>query len=401
MAPAGLVYFCCLRAQAIVVLAPLPSSKLASMSNRLHSAPTHPISFDRAKSSPARTEDGPLKGFFDDQLTRAYLNLREEETLLCSGTYGAKEPGVAPVPFSVLRDGGYDQRLLPFVPRGHSYLTSQVGFQFHRKQWVVKPSSRKSLDADLKQAMADALIAGSAIQLSLPEYARALAPRFLVTKTLDGALLPYQFQAFMVPEAIRARWVRIGRVIASLDGYTNACRRIANGGTKWEKGEPVGLRAEGPFEAEELPLARAYQFLGVPFAGPHVPKPLDGYKLEDAQEALLGRRQAKSAPVLAFEVLDETALEGSDDTLYYADLNPDYEKEGYDDDGVKLDKDQLIDAEDREYREERERELGAPDSLRLQLEGDWPVAVLTQEPTPGPSVTTDEPGPTPSQDPSS
>jgi hypothetical protein len=79
--------------------------------------------------------EGPQKGYFNDQLTRDLLGLKNEEFLLNSGTYGAKEPSHHPVEFALLHQGDFEIRLLPFVPRGQAYGFSNLVFLFAK--WPV------------------------------------------------------------------------------------------------------------------------------------------------------------------------------------------------------------------------------------------------------------------------
>src|SRR5271170_6605971 len=126
-----------------------------------------------------------------------------------------------------------------------------------------------------------------------------------------------------MPSACRARWVRIVRVVALLDGFSNLCHRIVDLDSNWKFGTPVGLRTSSPLtDEEDLQLARAYQFLGLPIEGPYTLQDLSHYSLEDVQDALLGRHASKTAPILHFD--SPAPLDSSDDDgLFYADIHPD------------------------------------------------------------------------------
>ena len=67
------------------------------------------VSVDPSVSSPAPVEQGPLRGYFDDNATRLLLGLSPNDPILHSGTYGNKELSVLPIKFSSLRPHLYDQ----------------------------------------------------------------------------------------------------------------------------------------------------------------------------------------------------------------------------------------------------------------------------------------------------
>jgi hypothetical protein len=96
---------------------------------------------------------------------------------------------------------------------------------------------------------------------------------------------------------------------------------------------PVGFLLDSELTNDnDKKLVKAYQFLGVPITGPYIPESLEGYTLADARDALLGRQEGKSAPVLIFEFAND--LEDNDnDTLDYSVINPSYDPAEYATDG--------------------------------------------------------------------
>lgn len=67
------------------------------------------VSANPVESSPAPTDQGPTKGYFDDSATRSLLGLSPDDAVLHSGTYGLKELSVQPIKLSSLRPHKYDQ----------------------------------------------------------------------------------------------------------------------------------------------------------------------------------------------------------------------------------------------------------------------------------------------------
>ena len=86
------------------------------MSLTVHESASHCIGFDRPTSSPALAQQGLKHGYFDDTLTSHLLQLDDKDLLLNAGTYSHKELGQHPTKMSLLREGSYDQRIIPFVP---------------------------------------------------------------------------------------------------------------------------------------------------------------------------------------------------------------------------------------------------------------------------------------------
>ena len=87
-------------------------SQLQLSNPSLHILGTNRSMFERAP-----VESGRKCGYFNDGAMRVLLALTEEDHLQAVGTYGAKELGEYPVDFMILRNGSYDQRLMPFVPK--------------------------------------------------------------------------------------------------------------------------------------------------------------------------------------------------------------------------------------------------------------------------------------------
>jgi hypothetical protein len=258
-----------------------------------HRSIHHRVTYDLADTSPAPALDGPQSGYFDDQLTRELLGLTEEDSLTHAGTYGPKEPGQMPVDVSWLRGGSYDQRLLPFVPRG--YRMSSPAFHMQRGQHIMRADARKGLREWLNKALFDSQSLGSQVSLSLPTYALHVIPKLLHPDPSSTLELPYQFQPFFTPLATRARWVQVHRIIAVLEVYINLCQRILTPQGDWKIGQPVGLRFNPELaNDEDRLLARAYHFLGLSIDGYTPPNSAGEYSLDNAQDALIGRQLGKA-----------------------------------------------------------------------------------------------------------
>jgi hypothetical protein len=169
----------------------------------------------------------------------------------------------------------------------------------------------------------------------------------------EDPLFPHQFHPFFTPSATRARWVRIHRVILLLLGFTNLCCRLLDEQSPWEEGEPVGLLVDTNLTSEkERQLLQAYQYLQVPIEGNAPASDLQGYTLEDAQNALLGLRKGKEVPVVSFDAPPNNLLGTDDDGLIWYECNPDYDKAEFEPDGQR--KTALVRREDAEQRKEDE-----------------------------------------------
>jgi hypothetical protein len=293
------------------------------------------ISCDPSFSSPAPVHEGKLSGYFDDDITRLLLGLGPQDTLLHSGTYGSSEPGVRPVSFTIVRERIYDQLLLPFVPRDHTYHSTQISMYKDNKQFGVHAATLKSLEEDFNKALIDAQVAAGPASLSLPNYAFALIPKLRFHSGGETQPFQYQFQKFFSPSALRARGVRIGRVTAILDAFTNLALRLTANPVEWMKGPPVGIQFDIKETSEsDRNLLRAYQALGIPIFG-ELPDSLEELPLQEARDTLLGKPLGKTpARFLIDEIMD--ALNGDDDdALDFSTLDPQYHQHGYRADGVR------------------------------------------------------------------
>ena len=170
------------------------------------------VSVDPSISSPAPVNEGSIRGYFDNNATRLLLGLSPNDPILHSGTYGNKELSVLPIKFSSLHPHMYDQQLLPFMPRFHSFLSHTISMHEQCGQSLVYAETCRSLEEHLTQSMLRAQVACHKASISLPNYALALLPRLRYTAGGDERPFPYQFLAFFSPSAKRIRGVRIGRV---------------------------------------------------------------------------------------------------------------------------------------------------------------------------------------------
>jgi len=170
------------------------------------------VSVDPSISSPAPVNKGSIRGYFNDNATHLLLGLSPNGPILHSGTYRNKELSVLPIKFSSLRPHMYDQRLLPFMPHFHSFLSHAISMHEQRGQSLVYTETHRSLEEHLTQSMLRAQVACHKVSISLPNYALALLPRLRYTAGGDERPFPYQFLAFFSPSAKRIRGVRIGRV---------------------------------------------------------------------------------------------------------------------------------------------------------------------------------------------
>jgi hypothetical protein len=328
---------------------------------------------------PAPVQEGALSSYFKDDLTRELLGLEATDHLLHSGSYSHKEPGRAPVDLTLVHGGSYDQHLLPFIPKDQYYFERNLAFHHLNGQWIAKADLLRVIKEVLESSMIKSQLACMPVALSLPSYACILAPKLHLADPTDGQVFPFQFQAFFTPSASQARWVRIARVVALLDGFSNLCHRIVDLDSDWKFGAPIGLRTSSLLtDEEDLQLACAYQFLGLPIEGPYTLQDLSHYSLEDVQDALLGRRTSKAAPVLHFD--SPMLLDGSDDdSLFFANIFPEYDELLFCSDGT------------RTTRADRQEPGALSDARRAQADvalvrlGGTPVEPMGQtSPTPPP-----------------
>src|ERR1700733_4746208 len=213
-------------------------------------------------------DQGPIRGYFDDNATRLLLGLSPNDAVLHSGTYGNKELSVSPIKFSSLRPHMYDQRLLPFTPHLHSFLFHAIDMHEQRGQLPVYEETGRSLEESVTWSLLKAQMACHKASISLPNYALALTPRLRYSAGGDERPFPYQFLIFFSPSAKRIRGVRIGRVRAVLDAATNAAHAFDHGPRDWPIGEPVGIFIDvTELSEDDRKLLAAYAMLGVPMEG--------------------------------------------------------------------------------------------------------------------------------------
>ncbi len=305
------------------------------MSLKQHESASHRIGFEPSASSPAPAYQGARRGYFDDTATKRLLRLSDEEVLLNSGTYGSKELGQLPIEMSFIRDGDYDQRLTPFVPRHHTYYGNQLTMHQRNGQWFPLAASIMALWNIFSEIVVDALKLAERTGLSLPSYALDLVPRLRYKISPEDSPLFFQLLPFFSPSALRARWCRIARVTILLEGYINLCTRLLHPDAEWARGIPVGIRFDANSATnEDGKLALAYRFLSTPFTAPLELIAENGYSLEDARNALLGQGYGKRVARLLFDEIDE--LDNTDaDALDFVAINPHYNPLKYQPDGLR------------------------------------------------------------------
>ena len=331
----------------------------------------------------APLEAGRKRGYFRDEATRALLGLKKGDVMEASGTYGAQELAEYPVNFALVRDGTYDQRFLPFVPKRRATTRSpQIDLPQHNKQW--KPSKRalKSLWENLQLAVTKAETAAKLSNLPLPDYAFKLVPRLCFQDSLEDPPFEYQFQCWFAPQAHYARWRRIERVASLLDGYSNACYQLRNpGGDDWPCGEPIGIE----FDLENVndndqDLALAYSFLKVPAQLPSSWVLPDNYSPQVAQAVLLSDGRGTAAGRLSFSPLLELP-ETDHDALHFSRVRPDYSEHRYNVDGSRLTKQQRKEhdeGESTDMAEDEGSEIGSIDDAPFP--SDKIVEITEEEP---------------------
>ena len=259
---------------------------------------------------------------------RLLLGLSPNDPILHSGTYGNKELSVLPIKFSSLHPHMYDQRLLPFTPRLHSFLSHAINMHEQRGQFPVYAETRRSLEEHLTWSMLKAQVACNKVSISIPNYTLALLPRLRYNVGGDGRPFPYQFLIFFSPSTKRIRGVRIGRVRAVLDAATNAAHAFSEGSGNWPVGDPIGISIDvTELSKDDNKLLAAYLAMGVPVEG-ELAKGFEGsgaFKPDSGSD---------------------------DDALDYAQLDPAYEEHGFDADGVAMTQEQRQEAAADVYMEE-------------------------------------------------
>jgi hypothetical protein len=190
-------------------------------------------------------ELGRKRGYFQDRETRLLLGLNKGDFLRADGTYGSKELADRPVDFALLREGSYDHRFLPFVPKRRGTARSLfMELRLTNKQWMPMARSLKELWDELEGLRLEAEKIASQTRLPLPEYMYQLLPliRFELT---DSHCFEHQFQSWFNPEAHQARWCHIEQVAGLLEGYANVGNLLLNPDQHaWRHGDPVGIEAD-------------------------------------------------------------------------------------------------------------------------------------------------------------
>ena len=155
----------------------------------------------------APVEAGRKRGYFKDDETKALLSLGSDDFMMNSGTYGAKEIGQNPVDFTMLRHGSYDQRFLPFVPRGHGTLRlCYLDLHLANKQWMPTVRALAGLCENFLNLVEEASKVALQTNLPLPNYVYQLVPRLLYLDHDECLVFELQFQAWFELEAHYARW---------------------------------------------------------------------------------------------------------------------------------------------------------------------------------------------------
>jgi hypothetical protein len=120
---------------------------------------------------------GRKRGYFKDQEMKSLLSLNKGDFLRADGTYGDKELAYQPVDFAQLREGSYNHRFLPFVPKRQGSLQSMyVELREKNKQWMPVAHSLKELWDELMRIGLESEKIAVQTKLPLPEYAYRLLP---------------------------------------------------------------------------------------------------------------------------------------------------------------------------------------------------------------------------------
>ena|ERR1700733_11258424 len=210
-------------------------------------------------------DQGPIRGYFDDNATHLLLGLSPNDAVLHSGTYGNKELSVSPIKFSSLRPHMYDQGLLPFTPHLHSFLSHTIDMHEQHGQFPVYAETCQSLEESFTWSLLKAQMACHKASISLPNYALALTPRLRYSVGGDERPFPYQFLIFFSPSTKHIHGLCIGQVCAVLDAATNATHALVNGPRDWPIGKPVRISIDVTDLSEDnKKLLAAYSALRVP-----------------------------------------------------------------------------------------------------------------------------------------
>ena len=150
-----------------------------------------------------------------------------------SGTYGPKEPGAEPVDLLLLRDGSFDQQLLPFAP---IHVSTFLPLILHELKALIK-----ALKEDIDQSLEEASDLSKQVGLSLPFYIREVLPRILCEDPENSDPFAYQLHPYFLPSVLRICWTRINRGKIMLHAFINLCHRILHPNAEWKVRPPVGI----------------------------------------------------------------------------------------------------------------------------------------------------------------
>jgi hypothetical protein len=294
----------------------------------------------RPANDPAPTARGRRRGYFKDRESRLLLGLNKGDFLRADGTYGDKELADKPVDFDLLRDGSYDRRLLPFVPKVRGTMRRVlVDLREQNRQWMPASRSVKELKETLERLGIEAEGIARQTTLPLPEYAYQILPLLLYKLTSTSGAFEFQFQPWFDPEALHARWHRIERVAGQLEGYINIGHRLLNPESRtWRHGEPVGVELDSDTaDPADRNLALAYNFFAVPIAlSPEWHSP-ENYTLLDARKAFLDNVLFPASPRFTFPTITELP-EDHYDGLTFSVVHPQYSEARYNADGTRTTK---------------------------------------------------------------
>lgn len=291
------------------------------------------ISFSTEDSAPLDPSIGKSGGFFDDKETLALLEAPIPAVLLTSGTYGEYDVGISHRSIAWLAQGGYERRLLPFVPTGgatHYYpdtFRMQASLLVNKKRaWQVIPSAIKTLREEILVELTKTASAVATASLPLPTYCESLLPRLLYVPVSATDPLEAQLQCWFAPAALRARWVRVWRVILLLKAVQTLARAVVGTeGDKWPGPTPMGIAEvkELPSDEEVLRLLAAYQSLGLDVRLPEGRETsLPSLSKDEARAVILCGVEAR--PPNSMPSAAESLEPEDEDGLVYGDLYEDY-----------------------------------------------------------------------------
>ena len=307
------------------------------------------IHFNEDEEIAIANNRGPALGYFRDDDTHALLGIDpNEHPLLSTGTYGRLEYGVTLPTIDRILDGDYGRRLLPFAPQpdpndngAMSY--NAPAFSVRRysapphEYWEVPRASLNAAINNLQVARIGALKAASLRQTPFPPYAARILSRLLTIHALSNApdLLTTQFQSWFVPEAMRARWVRLHRVVLVFEAYINLHRILdLNAGNL--PNSPIGLAPlmRTPEDPNALRLLAAYQRLGIDVRrADGEALPLPDITVDEAFRVIVGEAVIPPGPDFASDDTEET---GHDNFLDIESLYPDPRVIGRNRDGTRM-----------------------------------------------------------------